>query len=532
MTAYANDNFNKPDTVSWGSTPLGGFSWAAGLVNGTAGGFTIDTYRAKCVTPASSDVVASINTGQSDGAVGITVLNSNVCDGALLFRMSDTSNFWILWPDPIAGVHKLMKRVAGAYSQVGANGPSVTSGSVLSVTLSGSSIKAYVNGALIWTITDGHNSTATLHGVRQGGGQTGYYENFYHESGQVAVAPNDANIVYSPYNWDVNGTRAKTINAGAYLKARFSGGYAGLTLNFDVSGLTAPNPWIKYRVDGGAWTKAQVSASVNVAVPSENSWGIHTLEVVVQATSEFVTRWSPQNAHVSLTSISGTGLSPTLTTQKATLNALVFADSIGEGYKSLMGSSASSPTPDGSDSTLAFPYRLADKLGAEVGVVAFGGTGWTVAGVGGVPALPTSYVSLWGSGPTRDFITVIPDIIIINLGENDNTADIVSTATNMINDLLTRIPATTLVAIMRPFSGREASNIQTVIANVNSNRVKYVDTTGWFSSTDASDGQHPYGYISETLAANLAVQIRKILNGGGMYLNVAGVARAVTNVRR
>lgn len=528
MTTYVNDIFNRADAVGWSTTPLGALPWQGVSVAGTVGTFTIESNQAKAVVASGGDSVAFINDSQADGVIGITCTNTVTGGGALAFRYTDANNFWILWADPIGNAYKLMKRVAGAYTQVGATGPALTAVTQFSVVLAGSSIKAYVNGALLWNVTDSFNQAGTSHGIRQGPATTGYYDNFYHESAPATVLPSDTNILYSPYNWDVTSARAKTINPGAYFKARLSGGFSGITLTFDTVGLTAPYPWIKYRVDGGAWGRAQVAATVTLPVASETSWAAHCIEVVVQSTSEFVTRWSPQNAHVSLTGITGNGVTPTLPVTRAGLNVIVFGDSITEGYKSLLNTT----TPDGSDATVAYAHGVARHLGAEVGVVGFGGQGWTLSGVGGVPDLPTAYTSLWGSGPARNFTTVAPDLVVINIGENDNTANIVAAATSMLNDLLTRLPATTLVAVMRPFSGREAANLQTAIANVASKRVKYVDTTGWFSSADSSDTQHPYGYVGDGIAAKLAVELRKILNGGGMYLNVAGVARAVANVRR
>jgi hypothetical protein len=51
--------------------------------------------------------------------------------------------------------------------------------------------------------------------------------------------------------------------------------------------------------------------------------------------------------------------------------------------------------------------------------------------------------------------------------------------------------------------------------------------------SDASDGLHPYGYINTSdLAPRIAAESRRILNGGGIYLNVAGAAIAVANVRK
>lgn len=112
--------------------------------------------------------------------------------------------------------------------------------------------------------------------------------------------------------------------------------------------------------------------------------------------------------------------------------------------------------------------------------------------------------------------------------------DVTATMTTLLNNLLAATPATTRIGVIYPWRGDHASQLAAAVAACNSTaRVKVIDTTGWWSNTDASDGLHPYGYINTSdLAARIATEARKILNGGGTYLNVAGAAVAVANVRK
>ena len=180
-------------------------------------------------------------------------------------------------------------------------------------------------------------------------------------------------------------------------------------------------------------------------------------------------------------------------------------------------------------------YPLTQLLGAEVGVVGFGATGISVGGAGNVPALPSSYASLW-SGQARSFTTPqAPDLILLNIGTNDPAGTDITTATkNLLNSLLAATPATTRIGVIYPWRGDHAAHLAAAVASCNSTaRVKVIDTTGWWNSTDAPDGVHHYGYINTSdLAPRVATEARKILNGGGMYLNVAGAATAVANVRK
>lgn len=323
-------------------------------------------------------------------------------------------------------------------------------------------------------------------------------------SGGTTIAPNDANIIYSPYNWDVTSTRAKTINPGAYFRMGLIA-TGSFTLNFDMTAVSSPNPILKYRIDGDGWVTATLAATVSISLPTSNAWGNHTLEVVVAATSEFVTRWTPQNAHVSFTGISGS-VSATFPLQQRAYNVLVFGDSITEGYKS----AKNVTTPDGSDATVVWSYLLGTNLGAEVGVVGFGGQGWSAGGTGGVPAFTSAYANLW-SGQARVW-TPTPDAIVVNMGENGGAVQ--ATVQSWITTLLGVIPSTTKVLIMRPFSGSGAAALSAAVTALANSRVTYVDTTGWWSSADSGDGQHPWGYASVAkLAPLLASAVRGVVTG-------------------
>lgn len=349
--------------------------------------------------------------------------------------------------------------------------------------------------------------------------------------GTTAVfLPNDSKIVYSPANWDVTSVRAKTINPGAYVRASIAGGASKIVLTFDMGGNVAPYPILKYRLDDGPFRSVVLAASITLELPTTNSWTEHALEFVVQSTSEFVNRWSVQAAHVSLTSIVVTGATATTlsTVTRAARNILVFGDSIVEAYKSLLNVT----TPDGSDATVGWAYLLGQLLGAEVGVIGFGGQGWTVSGQGGVPKLASSYALQWGSGPARSFSAVVPDLIVISLGHNDgiDTAAVTGEAVTVITALLAATPIRTQIVVLQPFSGRQSTRLQAAVTTLASKRVRYVDTTGWFVTSDALDGTHPTGFASKrSLAPKSAAAIRAAVDRRH-YVNVGGSALPVNPV--
>lgn len=345
----------------------------------------------------------------------------------------------------------------------------------------------------------------------------------------ITIAPNNANIVYSPYNWNVTATEAKTINAGAYLRTTLSGTATSLKAKFDLTNNLTPLPQISFRVDGGSWTTVPIAAEVTIPMPTSNTWAAHLVEILVKATTETQNRWNaPQNTAVvflGFKTIPGTIATRTTRTRK--LYILAYGDSITEGVRTLALNGAGGDV-DRNDSACGWAYPLGELMGAEIGVVGFGGSGIVDTGGGNVPGLVNSYNLLW-AGQSRSFTTPqAPDLILLNEGTNDQT-DITVNTTTLLNNLLAATPSTTKIGVIIPWNTNRRANLIAGVAACNSTRrVKVIDTPGWFVSSDASDGLHPYGYTNLVdLSPRIATAARAILGAGGTYLNVGGVAKSI-----
>ncbi|MDE2575538.1 MAG: SGNH/GDSL hydrolase family protein, partial [Rhodospirillales bacterium] len=333
----------------------------------------------------------------------------------------------------------------------------------------------------------------------------------------TTVAPGNAAILYSPYNWNVGPSAASTINAGAYLRVLFTG--TSCTLGFNVAANLAPLSQIWWRIDDGAWTQAAVATSIACAIPaatlSNANVPYHLLEVVVKSTTETQNRWNaPSNTAVVFTGITLDAGAVVLAPLAAPLHVLVYGDSITEGVRTL-GESAANDT-DRNDAALGWAWRLGALLGAEVGVVGFGATGISVAGSGNVPALPTSYASIM-SGVARGF-TPAPDLVVFNIGTNDGTANTVAAMTAVLNGVIAACPAAVL-AVLRPFNGNQAANLQAAIAACSAPAAcHYIDTTGFFNTAYGADSLalHPSGPNGVgRIAPQVAAALRALLAGGG-----------------
>ncbi len=355
------------------------------------------------------------------------------------------------------------------------------------------------------------------------------------DSGYLEVLPSNDGILFSPYNWDVTDARALTPCAGAYFRTMVEDA-TGVELRFDVSSMPANATQILYRVNGGAWVAAAVAAGVTVAFPAPASgvtWKRNLLEVLVKSSTEGANRWaSPYATAVKLTALrlqrpAGAPAPKLLLPQRRSLQLLVIGDSITEGINTL---SASGDTTARSSALYSYAYLLGEALGAEVGVVGFGRLGVVVGGNGSVPAAPTSWDLIAADLP-RPLDRPTPDLVIVNLGTNDKNNNVTPAAfhsayVGMVGDMLSSLPEKSRVLLMRPFGGHYGlSAYQDVAAAVaDPRRVGVIDTTGWWQTSEAPDGVHPFGWIAEQkLSGLLAGAVRPHLaRADRTYINVGG----------
>lgn len=296
-------------------------------------------------------------------------------------------------------------------------------------------------------------------------------------------------ILFSPGNWEVGATVARTINAGAYLKTLFGG--ANCTLSFDLTGLSGNLPLLVYRVDEyGPWQTATLAASVAITMPAETaSWSTHYLELMVRSTSEAVARWTGA-VTVALTGVTLDSGKVLTKPAPLPLSGWYFGDSITEGVNTLTNQGDNTLR---SSAAQGWAYLSARALGAECGVIGFGGQGLVVGGAGSVPIFGLTFDKL-RSGVARPF-TEPPNFVVINQGTNDGANNITANATAALNGLIAALPSSTKIIVLRPFNGtHDAQWVAAIAACSAPSRITYVNTTGWFNTANASDALHPYGF--------------------------------------
>ena len=346
-------------------------------------------------------------------------------------------------------------------------------------------------------------------------------------AGDVVVSPADPSILYSPYNWSVAPSSSVTNNAGAYFRTMFTGNTC--LMDFDLSTALAPASEIYWRVDGyeagQPWARTTPGANVPCPPPSDLSsapW--HELEVVVKSTSETINRWNTA-APGTAVRLAGITLGTGASVQKpiaAPWSLLFYGDSITEGIRTV-NSTATNDT-DRNDATLSWAYRLGDLMGAEVGIVAYGATGLTVPGNGGVPALTASWNMLSAGTPRPPGLP--PSLIVINEGTND-TANVTTAALTVLNGLIALYPDTP-IALLVPFNQSHIADLQQAALTCNRpGLVHLVQTNSLVNPADGLDNLllHPTGPNNMAfIAPRLASILLPIMLGGSGSLTPAQLA--------
>lgn len=350
-------------------------------------------------------------------------------------------------------------------------------------------------------------------------------------SAPKTVSVSDPNIAFSPYNWYKSGSEyAQTPNPGAYVKVGFTG--SKISVNLDVSLLTAKNipasqyPVVRYSVDNGPAVTTQLTPTTTaLSCATGLSAGSHSLLLQYVSGFVFLDFWTPVNA-IRVTGFSLDDNANIVPIPKLPTNALFLGDSITNGDDDIATFSGGiTNAVDTQDATLGYPAVVAAGIGAEYGIVAYGGASWdNRAADGHTPGLMTSY-SMIDSVHSRLIdgkLSPIPDDIFINMGENSGpTGDDVP---KLLAALRAASSPKTNIFVIIPFSGRSreplmagysvyrksARKDRTYVLDLGNNPYLPVGR----STMQSVDGQHPLAQLHATLGAQLVQARANALSAG------------------
>ncbi|TDD14747.1 G-D-S-L family lipolytic protein [Kribbella turkmenica] len=272
---------------------------------------------------------------------------------------------------------------------------------------------------------------------------------------------------------------AITVNSGSRISFSFAG--ERLQLLFDTNGLTVP-PHLWITVDDG---EPALHLVENPVIELSAPDGRHQVEVVVKDVNEHVNRWNPPfecavvfaglvlDVHSRLR-LSGRPGGPRLE---------FYGDSITQGVLAL----STHPESAGADGTASYAYLTGRAFGGTSYQVGFGRQGIFRPGNGDVPPGVESFGWNFAGSPAERVEQ--PDVVVINLGVNDETLEPAQYA-GFVRRVRAAYPDTTIVSLT-PFNGRHNDVIQAAVKSLDDANLVLVDTTGWITEADTTDGVHP-----------------------------------------
>ena len=320
----------------------------------------------------------------------------------------------------------------------------------------------------------------------------------YDYSDIVSVAPHlqdglptDTNLVYVG-RWDRGDVNVSRSNwGGAYLRATFTGTSIGFQ-----GGATAGGPTVLISVDG----EPPHEVKALDARPLKD--GVHTLLL-----------GSPgQNGEIEFKGLVLDHNARTLRTPARPVIEFI-GDSITTGGGQTL------------PATVNYAWDSAEMLDCDHTQIAFSARALTSGyGCAGDKAgLDTQYFRLKNfnhlgeTPPTPWDFSYIPQVIVINLGQNDQCGsepEAVMTASyiGFVRKLRAKFPVTQIVAL-RPFGGPYEAAIRRAVQTLaaGDGRVHFIDTTGWLDKADFVDGIHPTEAGHRKVAQRLAPLLKPLL---------------------
>lgn len=310
---------------------------------------------------------------------------------------------------------EILRWDAGTPTVIGAAGATAPTGNIsYYVTASGSNLQIVMfdgNGVTSATATDS-TYKAGFSGIRVGN-TADQLTHFWVAAPLPTVSTHAVGgaEIYAP-GWDKNGTTwMQTQQTGQSFVFDFTGTYCALNLNSpaNVTGYFAVSTdgvnYRRFKLPGGSGT---ISCPIYW---NPNSLGRKTCRVVLLGNDSSADNWTTPTNAMRVTAIrtsSGYAISaPAVQSERI----VVVGDSIPRGR------ALTADLFELGNARAAWPWQLAQYLGAELEVIAFSGQGASNAGAGNVPAAKTAILS-HSSGRSRTGDAAVTRVYIA-LGTND-----------------------------------------------------------------------------------------------------------------
>lgn len=317
-------------------------------------------------------------------------------------------------------------------------------------------------------------------------------------SGNFARQPD----VYYLGRWFDTNDGVMTINQGAEIDAKF----AGTSIAADINAL-ATLPCLAVSIDGGEFNRIQMTANGVTNLVGNLDEGNHYIRLIMDGVQEHDDLWVGHKGIIFKQFIvDGDSTIKTIPIRPANKVTWFIGDSITAGIN-VLGNGAN---PTVNSATSAYDFVCSNKLNLTNIRIAFGATGITQKGSGGVPAAKDYLDSVVGG--VAESVQDYPDLIVINYGTNDSgatSAVFIETYRDYLKKLNIKMPGIP-VFVMVPFKGTHSADFKQIIDGFNN--VTLIKSDTWNISSPNTG--HPDAKNSTIAGQRLAEELLNNMESG------------------
>lgn len=288
-----------------------------------------------------------------------------------------------------------------------------------------------------------------------------------------------------------------TLNTGSVVYFMVNGAQS-VNLDFTVTTVNDVDlPYFSYSIDGSTPVRQLITDGV-VALPD---MGYHIVRIITDGLTEGVGKWDYERGFA-LKSITVSEGGEMIGVKPADKTIFFFGDSITEGVASLSAGYKS----ENNSVTAAYSWLTAEMLHSVPYIVGYGASGIVKPGSFNNMENAVQYYS--NNRPVNDGVQ--PDVIVINHGHNDSTADTAEFKETLLRTiaLLRELYPNAEIVYVIPLNQAKSVAIKSCLYSLYDEQIHVVESANW--AIDKTDSAHPSLEGATTVAENLSKKLVEI----------------------